>query len=218
MLSVRAPGPEGVQGPVAVRRLLRQVVARLAPLAEGRAHSLPDEHGGHLLLPGETPHADLARCLATGLPQAPIVGAARAATPADVPAAADQARRIAAIAPAPGLYRLQDLLLDYHLAQPADSAAELTALLEPLEQHAGLLSTLATFLARDLDRRRTGQELQVHPNTVDNRLARITQLTGIDPHTTHGVQLFGAALTLRRLADGPGGSDRPARSDRPDGP
>ncbi|WP_329561792.1 helix-turn-helix domain-containing protein [Kitasatospora sp. NBC_01266] len=211
VLSVRAAaggrGAEAAQEPVAVRRLLRQVVARLAPLAEGRALSLPDEAGGHLLLPGGTRHADLVRQLATGLPQPPIVGTARAATPADVPAAAARARRLAAIAPAPGAYRIQDLLLDYHLAQPADSAAELTALLEPLERQADLLTTLAAFLACDLDRRRTGQALQVHPNTVDNRLARITRLTAVDPHTTHGVQLFGAALTLRRL----GGVNRPGQ-------
>ncbi|MFC9228874.1 helix-turn-helix domain-containing protein [Streptomyces decoyicus] len=50
--------------------------------------------------------------------------------------------------------------------------------------------------------RRTAQALRVHPNTVDNRLARAAQLTGLDPHTTHGVQLFGTDLTLRRLDDG----------------
>ncbi|MFE9144968.1 helix-turn-helix domain-containing protein [Streptomyces tubercidicus] len=64
--------------------------------------------------------------------------------------------------------------------------------------------SVAAFLDCDLDRRRTAQALNVHPNTVDNRLARAAQLTGLDPHTTHGVQLFGAALTLRRLAEGSG--------------
>ncbi|MCZ1005574.1 helix-turn-helix domain-containing protein [Streptomyces lydicus] len=94
------------------------------------------------------------------------------------------------------------MLLDYHLAGSKDSAAELAALLDPLDGHAGLVEAVAAFLDCDLDRRRTAQALNVHPNTVDNRLARAAQLTGLDPHTTHGVQLFGAALTLRRLAEG----------------
>lgn len=100
------------------------------------------------------------------------------------------------------MHRLQDVLLDYHLAGSKDSAAELAALLDPLDGHAGLVEAAAAFLDCDLDRRRTAQALRVHPNTVDNRLARTAQLTGLDPHTTHGVQLFGAALALRRLAEG----------------
>ncbi|MFE1767122.1 PucR family transcriptional regulator [Streptomyces angustmyceticus] len=199
VLSVRAPAP---QEPVAARRLLHQVLVRLTPAADGRALSLPNAQGGHILLPLGTPHADLVRHLSTGLPRPVIAGAALAATPGDVPAAAGQAHRIAAIARTPGVHRLQDVLLDYHLAGSEDSAAELAALLAPLDGHAGLVEAVAAFLDCDLDRRRTAQALSVHPNTVDNRLARAAQLTGLDPHTTHGVQLFGAALTLRRLAEG----------------
>ncbi|MGY5075776.1 PucR family transcriptional regulator [Streptomyces nigrescens] len=199
VLSVRAPVP---QEPVAARRLLHQVLVRLAPAADGRVLSLPNEQGGHILLPLGTPHADLVGHLSTGPSRPVIAGAALAATPGDVPAAAEQAHRIAAIARTPGVHRLQDVLLDYHLAGSKDSAAELAALLDPLDGHAGLVEAVAAFLDCDLDRRRTAQALRVHPNTVDNRLARAAQLTGLDPHTTHGVQLFGAALTLRRLAEG----------------
>lgn len=199
VLSVRAPVP---LEPVAARRLLHQVLGRLAPATEGRELSLPDDQGGHILLPLGTPHADLVRHLSTGLSRPMIAGAALAATPGDVPAAAEQARRIAAVARTPGVHRLQDVLLDYHLAGSKDSAAELAALLDPLDRHVGLIETVAAFLDCDLDRRRTAQVLKVHPNTVDNRLARIAQLTGLYPHTTRGVQIFGAALTLRRLAEG----------------
>lgn len=48
VLSVRAPV---LQEPVAARRLLHQVLSRLAPSAEGRELSLPDDQGGHILLP-----------------------------------------------------------------------------------------------------------------------------------------------------------------------
>ncbi|MEU8587382.1 helix-turn-helix domain-containing protein [Streptomyces sp. NPDC048664] len=198
VLSVRAPEP---REPVAARRLLHQVLGRLAPCADGRALSLPNEQGGLVLLPLGISHSDLVRQLSTGQPLPLIAGAALAAGPGDVPAAAEQAARIAAVARAPGVHRLHDVLLDYHLAGSGDSAAELVALLAPLDGHVGLPETVAAFLDHDLDRRRTAEALRVHPNTVGNRLARAAQLTGLDPHTTRGVQLFGAALTLRLLAE-----------------
>ncbi|AOR30884.1 hypothetical protein BFF78_07305 [Streptomyces fodineus] len=197
VLSVRAPEP---RTPLAARRLLRRTLARLAPLAQGRVLSLPDERGGCLLLPSRTALDAVAGRLSSRVPTAPIVGAATADTPEEVPAAAERARRIAAVADKPGLYRLRDVLLDYHLSGAADSATELGALLEPLDRRPGLTATVAAFLDCDFDRRRTAQALDVHPNTVDNRLARVTELTGIDPHTARGVQLFGAALALHRLA------------------
>ncbi|MFE8946137.1 PucR family transcriptional regulator [Streptomyces sp. NPDC007856] len=197
VLSVRTPEPAT---PLAARRLLRRALARLAPLAEGRVLSLPDECGGCVLLPSRTALDAVAGRLSSRLPTAPIVGAATAGTPKEVPAAAERARRIAAVADQPGVHRLRDVLLDYHVAGATDSAPELAALLEPLDSQPGLTATVAAFLDCDFDRRRTAQALDVHPNTVDNRLARVTELTGVDPHTARGVQLFGAALTLHRIA------------------
>ncbi|MGW2648389.1 PucR family transcriptional regulator [Streptomyces sp. NPDC001393] len=197
VLSVRAPDPHT---PLAARRLLRRVLARLAPPAEGRVLSLPDERGGWVLLPSRTALDAVAGRLSSRLPSAPIVGAATAGTPEEVPAAAERARRIAAVADTPGVHRLRDVLLDYQVAAAADSAPELDALLEPLDRQPGLTATVAAFLDCDFDRRRTAQALDVHPNTVDNRLARVAELTGVDPRTARGVQLFGAALTLHRIA------------------
>jgi hypothetical protein len=199
VLSVRAPGP---QAPVAARRLLRRALARLAALAEGHVLSLPDERGGCILLPARTALDAVADRLSSCLPTAPIVGVATAGTVKDVPAAAARARRITAVAEGPGMYQLQDVLLDYHLSGATDSAPELGALLESLDRQPGLTATVAAFLDCDFDRRRTAQSLGVHPNTVDNRLARVTELTGVDPHTARGVQLFGAAPALQRIADG----------------
>ncbi|MGW1171879.1 PucR family transcriptional regulator [Streptomyces sp. NPDC002550] len=197
VLGVRAFGP---QASVAVRRLLRRVLARLAPLAEGRVLSLPDECGGWVLLPASTALDAVADRLSSCPPTASIVGAATAGTAEEVPAAAVRARRIAAVADRPGLYRLRDVLLEYHLSGAPDSAPELGALLEALDRQPGLTATVAAFLDCDFDRRRTAHALDVHPNTVDNRLGRVAELTGVDPHTARGVQLLGAALTLRRIA------------------
>ncbi|WP_406079905.1 helix-turn-helix domain-containing protein [Streptomyces zaomyceticus] len=92
------------------------------------------------------------------------------------------------------MHQLQDAPLDYCIARPADSATEPAAILEPLDRHPELTATRAAFLDCDLDRRRAAHALGVHPHTVDNRLARTSGLTGLDPRTTRGVQLFGAAL------------------------
>jgi hypothetical protein len=194
VLRVRAaPG----SGPGAGRSALRGVLAQVAPRAEGRALSLRDEAGGHVLLPPHVDVEDLGRRLPSG-DAGPVVGVAPAATPQDVPAAAARADRIAAVAGRPGVHRLADVLLEYHLAQPVDSAAEVAAVLAPLDGRAELLGTLAAFLDADLDRRRTAQALGVHANTVDNRLDRVAALTGLDARTTRGLQLLGAALVLRR--------------------
>ncbi|MFI9645377.1 hypothetical protein ACIHAA_03640 [Streptomyces sp. NPDC052040] len=112
VLAVRSTVP---QEPVAARRLLHQVLGRLAPATDGRALSLPGNEGCLVLLPLGLSHTDLVRQLSAGPPLPVIGGAALAAAPKDAPAAAGQAGRIAAIARTPGVHRLQDVLLDYGL-------------------------------------------------------------------------------------------------------
>jgi sugar diacid utilization regulator len=58
---------------------------------------------------------------------------------------------------------------------------------------------LETYLGTDLDRRRTAAALHVHPNTLDYRLRRVVELTGLDPSTARGLQLLGAAMAARQL-------------------
>ncbi|NED70722.1 PucR family transcriptional regulator, partial [Streptomyces sp. SID10244] len=49
---------------------------------------------------------------------------------------------------------------------------------------------------------RTARALGVHPNTINNRLHKVTSLSGVDPSSFVGVMAFGAALTV--AADTPG--------------
>lgn len=56
-----------------------------------------------------------------------------------------------------------------------------------------LLETLRAFL-RHSGRRPAASFLHVHPNTVDYRLRRITNLTGLDPTRVGDAALLGAAL------------------------
>jgi DNA-binding PucR family transcriptional regulator len=109
-------------------------------------------------------------------------------------------RLVTGLGRAPGLYRLDDVLLEAALSGAARGpAARLSSILAPLEGAADLLATLEAYLAADADRRRTAASLNIHPNTLDYRLRRIGELTGRSPATARGLQVLGAALTVRRV-------------------
>lgn len=193
---------EARAGPVAARRKVRRVQERLdAHVGEpvlGRLHG----SGGIVLLPeGETPLAELVAELQEAAGAPVRVGAARAASTEQVAAAGAQAREVLRLAgPGARLYTLRDVLLDYQLSRPSDAQPHLAALLDPLDGHPDLMRTLEAYLDQDLDRRRTAGLLHVHPNTLDYRLKRIVELTGLEPSTTEGLQLLAAGLAVRRLA------------------
>ncbi|MFE4720100.1 helix-turn-helix domain-containing protein, partial [Streptomyces sp. NPDC056728] len=77
----------------------------------------------------------------------------------------------------------------------------IAALLDPVAGRPELLETLRTHLAHQQDRRATAAALGLHPNTVDNRLARIGEQTGIDLAAPRGTALAIAALLLRDAVD-----------------
>ena len=84
-----------------------------------------------------------------------------------------------------GEVRLDSLLPELLLARSPRIGERLRRLvLGPLEQarseRAQLLRTLETYVGRKLDRSATARELNVHPNTLDYRLGRIEELTGLD--------------------------------------
>jgi hypothetical protein len=97
-------------------------------------------------------------------------------------------------------------VLELLLARAPDLAARLAKrVLGPLEAYAerrgsGLLETLEAFLACALDRRTTAELLHVHPNTLDYRLRRVAELTGLEPGRPHDLVLLELALAHRKLA------------------
>ncbi|WP_214317397.1 PucR family transcriptional regulator [Nonomuraea sediminis] len=197
-----AIGPDGLS-PVEVRRRLHTAQAELDRHAGEPVMTWFGPEGGHALLPLRLPPPNdrLPRHLA----EADVcvhIGLSVAERREDVAAAAGQATRIAEVARAAGrpegLYELSDVLLDYHLSAPGASGAELAGLLDVLDP--SLLETLEAYFAADFDRRATARALNVHPNTVDNRLARASALLGADLRASHGILLVGTALTTRRLA------------------
>ncbi|MDQ1698664.1 MAG: hypothetical protein QOG34_527 [Frankiaceae bacterium] len=211
-----APHPDesddkDVGGAIAARRKVRRAQSALDEWAGEPTITLLDAAGGTVFLP-TTPEAapalverlpDLAVELEKAAGGPVVVGGAIGYGAADVPRAAAQANDIVRLARTldkpPGAYLLRDVLLEYQLTRPSDAQDSLASLIEPLDRNPDLLRTLEAYLDTDLDRRRTAAALHVHPNTFDYRLRRIIELTGLDPATTHGLQLLGAALAARRL-------------------
>ncbi|MBC3190426.1 helix-turn-helix domain-containing protein [Pseudonocardia sp. C8] len=79
---------------------------------------------------------------------------------------------------------MSDVALEHHLTRDSASRPLLLDRCREVVARTELLTTLRSFVAHDLDRRATARDLFVHPNTVDNRLARIKALTGLDVHVT----------------------------------
>ena len=197
----------GVGGAVAGRRKVRRVQSRLDEHAGAPVLGLLDGAGGTVFLPDEGDALDRLPGLIGTLQAAagaPVrAGAASSDATGGLAQVSAQARDVLRLATKlgrpPGLYLLRDVLLEYQLTHPSDARPALVALLDPLERNPDLLLTLDAYLAEDLDRRRTAAALHVHPNTLDYRLKRIVELTGLEPATTSGLQLLAAASVARRL-------------------
>ncbi|MGH3417156.1 MAG: PucR family transcriptional regulator, partial [Actinocrinis sp.] len=204
---------------ISIRRRLLRFQAALDGHYGRPVPALLEHSGGHVLIPrlGAVP---VAGCVPQS-PHTPVPGAQLAALLSEVwegqvriaAVGADRPDRIGAAARTasevlrlvcvlrrgPGVYELDDVLLEYHLTRRDESADRLGALLDPLAGRPDLLRTVRVFLEESYDRRRTARRLGLHPNTVDNRLARVTELTGLDPATPRGVALLMTTLALHDL-------------------
>ncbi|MFE5483045.1 PucR family transcriptional regulator [Streptomyces sp. NPDC056527] len=198
----------GVNHAVAARRKLRRLRNELHRQTAGVELSVLSDGGGLVLIPHEAPASafgpadrDRLSRLVTELGRmcgAEVLAAAAAAPPEGVAEAARLAGEVREVAEAaghgPGLYLLDDVLLEYQLSRPSPAREGLAALLDPLDTRPELLATLRTFLACSLDRRRAAARLQVHPNTVDYRLRKATDLTGLDASRGADLVTLHAAL------------------------
>lgn len=100
---------------------------------------------------------------------------------------------------APGTYRISDLVFEYQVSRPGLGRKHLVTLIDPLRDSVDLLPTLQAFVDSDSNRKKTATWLTVHPNTVDYRLKRVEQLTGLDPMKPSGLRRLHAALIADRL-------------------
>lgn len=209
-----ADEPDGQKGgqpepfsPVTVRRSMRRIQTVLDQTFGTELLFLFDTGVGRAVVPLDCePPDDLARRLSRACAVGVRIAAARAASPAAVPEASRTSAEILRIARVcglpPGVHGLDDVLLEFHLSRPGPSGRRIAALLDPVAARPELLRTLRTYLAQQQDRRLTAALLGMHPNTVDNRLARLAELTGLDLGSPRGIALAIAALLLHDTGQG----------------
>ncbi|MDL4774471.1 MULTISPECIES: PucR family transcriptional regulator [Thermomonosporaceae] len=99
----------------------------------------------------------------------------------------------------PGLYRFEDVVLEYQLARPGPGLAVLAAKLDRLAERPELMDTLRAFVRHGHNRSRTAKDLHVHRNTLDYRLRKVAALTGLDPGVPGGARLLDAAVIAQDL-------------------
>ncbi|MFD4369009.1 PucR family transcriptional regulator [Rhodococcus sp. NPDC058521] len=195
-----------INSAVPARRKLRRVQAELAKVCGRTALSLLSTEGGTVLLPG-SPTDEWVDSLVAQLSTAAevdITASAVTAETADVPHASERSHELLDLAQllhgTPKVYRMSDLVFEYQMMRPGAGREYLVALLDPLEKTPDLINTLEVHLQNDLNRQRTARQLHVHTNTVDYRLKRVAELTGLDPVRPSGLRPLQAALVARRLA------------------
>lgn len=197
----------GVEPAVAARRKLRRLrhaleIAQPEALASmtATAATVLVPVGASVQHPGpERIVQEMAR--AAGAPILAAYEAAPVAAVADALALATEVLDVAAgLGWTTGVVRLQDVAVAYQLTRPSAATSRLAGLLAPLSDQPDLLLTLDTLAAERLNRRRTAKALSVHVNTVNYRLNRIRDLTGLDPADAVDTQTLLAALAAGRAA------------------
>ncbi|WP_167759495.1 GAF domain-containing protein [Mycobacterium sp. PS03-16] len=216
LLAVRGFG-SGSGGPATERLLAAtdRLVSRLAP------RPLVAVHRGDLVLVSPTGDgAGAARHLAarlvdslTGaaLVERAVAAVAAAGAVADLPATFRTLRGALDLA-VPGatssVIDLQDMAIDHLLLQlddPERLRAFARAALGPAldydrQRGTELLRTARALLDQDLDRRRTAALLHLHPNTVQQRIRRLEDLTGLRLTRPRDLLQLTAALTVAQIA------------------
>ncbi|GAB3935741.1 helix-turn-helix domain-containing protein [Kribbella albertanoniae] len=196
----------GVNTGAVERRMLRRLTGALDSTDDGGALTSLNASGGLVLVPLRT-DVDWSYCeglieRGTEAAGVSISAAGAIAEPAQIPAAASQVGQVLEVVRwfdrPPGLYRLQDVVVEYQLTRPGVARAELAGLLAPLEPYPDLIATLEWFVRTGQNRQQTASKLHVHPNTIIYRLRRITELTGLDSAHARGMTQLSAAVAARR--------------------
>lgn len=194
-----------IDSAVPARRKLRRVRAELATICGRTGLSLLSPEGGTVLLPGANSEAWVDELIGKleAAAEVPVTAAVVQAETAEVPGAAERANELLDLAQrvrgVPKVYRMADLVFEYQMMRPGPGREHLIGLLDPLEKTPDLIMTLDVHVRNDLNRQRTARQLHVHTNTVDYRLKRIAEITGMDPSRPSGLRPLQAALVARRL-------------------
>jgi DNA-binding protein Fis len=190
-----------------VARFLAEVPDALPFLAESLSYVLapcPDRHHA----------AELAERFCQALPEGTSLAVAWRHRE-EVPSGRHEARDIVGIVASserpPGVYQLNDVLVEYAVLREPSVANRLAKVLTPMADQPVLFSTLKSLIAADGNRSKAALDLGIHRSTLDYRLQRIEQLTGTDPASVGGLQLLSLAVTTyTALQFEMSGHDRPA--------
>jgi sugar diacid utilization regulator len=125
-------------------------------------------------------------------------------SPDEVSAAAGEVTALLRVTSAincpPSMYGIEDLSIEMALLRSPDLSHLLAQRLAPLHRSgAPLVKTLQVYLANSQDRRKASNALFIHPNTLDYRLRRVMELTGLSARVPRDIQVLGAALVAWRL-------------------
>ncbi|MEU8756703.1 helix-turn-helix domain-containing protein [Streptomyces chartreusis] len=121
----------------------------------------------------------------------------------ELPAALERARRISKSAPLgkPSRrlrpYTVADVFVELAVADVPFIDAWLHTVARNLEPGPDLVTTLDAYYRHDMNRGAAAAALNVHPRTLDYRLRRVAELTGIDPASTHGIRTLSTVVTRR---------------------
>jgi PucR C-terminal helix-turn-helix domain len=192
---------------IATSRKIGRILRRLDEFTDETVLTRFDGAGGIALIPA-APDRDW--CRIRGLVEAmsasagvPITAAADTGDTAGVAAIAQRNKEIMEIVRSfgygPGLYRLGDVLLEYQLSRQTAATEGLAALLDPIDGRPELLTTLDRYLHNAGDRRKTATALGIHINTLDYRLRRIAELTGLNPAEPAALVRIHAAVAARAM-------------------
>jgi hypothetical protein len=130
------------------------------------------------------------------------VGAAECG-PGELAAALEQARQVCQVAPLtvrPGVvFQRTDLFAELSVAKVPRAELWLRDVARRIADGPDLIATLDSFYRNNMARTVTAAALRIHPRTLDYRLQRVRELTGLDPLSVKGVRILSTAVT-RALA------------------
>ncbi|EWM19115.1 CdaR family transcriptional regulator [Kutzneria sp. 744] len=101
----------------------------------------------------------------------------------------------------PGVFRLNDFLIEYAVLRQSAVVDSLLAIVKPLLANDMLRRTLAALIESDFNRNLAAQALFIHRSTLDYRIRRIEEVTGHNPMSGRGAQVLSAAMTASTVAE-----------------
>ncbi|MGW0707521.1 PucR family transcriptional regulator [Streptomyces sp. NPDC002643] len=180
----------------------------LVPRPSGAEKAVPDllsdPSESPAPLPGGPDLSILVQDFAQALARPCAIGTATAPL-SDLTDALERARRVSRAAPLSRpsarlrAHTVADVFVELAVADVPFVDDWLRTVAHRLEDGPDLLLTLDVYYRHDMHRGTAATALNVHTRTLDYRLRRVRELTGIDPGSTHGVRVL-SAVVARRLS------------------